>query len=174
MRRKLAFVIIFALGITVGLLAKKVSTDPSTYRGKSKQDAAKALLEVARQKAEDGSWENIAVGRAYYLGGMKADGQAIFDKVTSSKKVQGGDWIRIGRVYLEAGEWDKAQAAFDKVLKTDPSDGPWLAEIGAYYNLHGDRAKAEEYFDRAYAADPGEVWQSVNAAGSYLGVKPMQ
>ena len=45
----------------------------------------KALLAVAKQQAGKGSWERIGVGRVYYLGGMKAEGQAIFDEVTGEE-----------------------------------------------------------------------------------------
>ena len=71
------------------------------------------MLDGALQLAENGSWERIAVGRAWYLGGDKAKGQQIFDGVTGAKNVGRSDWTRLGRVYVEAGEWDKAQAAFD-------------------------------------------------------------
>ncbi len=70
--------------------------------------------------AEDGSWEKIAVGRAWYLGGDKAKASQIFDSVTSNKKVEGSDWFRLGRVYSEAGEWEKARDAFDRALALDP------------------------------------------------------
>lgn len=174
-RSVVALIFVFAIGIAVGAFARgSKALDPNAYRGKSKKEAAAALLQLAQQQAGKGSWENIAVGRAQYLGGMKSEGQAIFDRVTSGKKVEGGDWIRIGRVYWEAGDWSKAKDAFDKALAKEPKDAPWLAEVGAYYNLKGDRAKAEELFDRSFAASTGEVWQAANIAGSYVGVAPMQ
>lgn len=160
---------VFALGIAVGALARGMKVDPSTYHGKSKQDAAKALLEVARKQAGDGSWENIAVGRTYYLGGMKSEGQAIFDGL---KKKEPSDWMRIARVYREAKEWDKAKDAFDRALAGEPKNAGWLAEVGAFYNLRGDRAKAEELFDKSYQYKSDEVWFTVNMAGSYVGVEP--
>ncbi len=159
------------LGFTAGAwAAKKKSIDSSLYTGKAPAEAARALLEVAKKKAADGSWENIAVGRAYYLGGMKSEGQAIFDQV--GKKAEGGDWMRIGRVYYEAGDWSKAKAAFDKALKLEPKDAPWLAEIGSLYNKKGERAKAEEMFSQSFKIESEEFWPIVNAAGSYLGVEP--
>jgi tetratricopeptide (TPR) repeat protein len=173
-RTLITLIIVFGLGIAVGALARGKAADTNVYRGKSKQEAGKALLELARTQAGKGSWENIGVGRVYYLGGMKKDGQAIFDTVTGGKKKDAGDFIRIGRVYYDAGEWDKAKAAFDQALTMEPKDAPWLAEVGAYYNLKGDRAKAEELFDRSYAAESGEVWATANMAGSYLGVEPLR
>lgn len=165
-----ALALTFALGATAGWAARKI--DPSIYSGKESAEAAKALLDVATTQAKKGSWERIAVARVFYLGGMKAEGQAIFDSVLGAKKAEGGDWIRAGRVFYDAGEWDKAKAAFDKVMELEPKDVPWLVEIGAYYNLQGDRAKAEELFARAFALESEDVWPTVHAAGSYVGVVP--
>ena len=162
----------FLLGTVVGALAAKKMIDPGLYSGKSPQEAAAGLLPIAKQQAENGSWENIFVGRVYYLAGQKAEGQAIFDAMTSRKKAEGGDWFRIGKVYYEAGEWDKAKAAFEKVVQMSPDDADWFAEIGAYYNLKGDRARAEELFGRSFSLDSNSVYNTAKAAGSYLGVVP--
>jgi tetratricopeptide (TPR) repeat protein len=172
-KRTLCLFAVLCAGIAVGALARGIAIDPSTYRGKPKPDAAKALLELARIQAGSGSWENIVVGRAYYLAGMKPQGQAIFDSVTS-KKTEAGDWMRIGRIYWEAKEWGRAFAAFDRALQMKPNDAPWLAEVGAYYNLRGDRARAEELFDRSFHAESGEVWNTINMGASYLGVEPFR
>jgi tetratricopeptide (TPR) repeat protein len=164
--------VIFALGVAAGALARgSKNFDMSSYASKKPAEAGKAFLELARSQAGKGSWENIAVGRAYYLGGMKAEGRALFDQVTSKKAVD-SDLIRIARVYNEAGEWSKAKEIYDKAVSLAPKDAAWLAEAGAAYNLHGDRAKAEELFKRSMDAEGGEVWHTVNIAGSYLGVKP--
>ena len=73
-------ILLFVLGLAVGVtFAKRI--DLSVYKDKPKKEAAKALLEEARKQAGKGSWERIAVGRVYYLGGMKTEGQAIFDAV---------------------------------------------------------------------------------------------
>ncbi|HVR08123.1 MAG TPA: tetratricopeptide repeat protein, partial [Thermoanaerobaculia bacterium] len=140
----------FVLGTASGAYAaKKVTVSPGLYAGKPPQEAATNLLTAAKSLAEKGSWENIAVGRVYYLAGKKAEGQAIFDAVTASKG-DPSDWIRVGRVYYEAGEWDKAREAFEKVLQKKGDDEDWLAEIGAYYVLKGDRAHGEELFTRSF------------------------
>ena len=161
----------FLGGVVVGIAGSAAKANPSLFAGKPPKDAALALLGVAQSQAEKGSWENLAVGRAYYLMGDRAGGQAIFDRVMAGK-VKESDWMRLGRIYVEAKEWDKAQAAFDKALSLDPKDAEKLAEIGADYNLHGNRAKAEELFTRSFQLKPDQVWNTLNVAGSYVGVKP--
>jgi tetratricopeptide (TPR) repeat protein len=165
----------FVLGALVqsGLAqANKVTYTPDLFHGKPSAGAATALLDGALLLAEDGSWERIAVGRAWYLGGDKARGQQIFDGVTSSKKVEGSDWFRIGRVYAEAGEWSKAQTALDRAMAVDKNDDSGMVEYGALANVNKDRAKAETLFDQAFKKKPREFWHWVNAGGSYLGVRP--
>ena len=174
MRNRSAVILcaVFIAGIAAGAFGAK-KFDTTLYRGKSKKEAAQGLLELARKQAGKGSWERIGVGRVYYLGGMKAEGQAIFDEVTA-KKPETTDWWRIGRVYWEAGEWDKARAAFEKSLEKNPNDDKGLAELGAYYLLKGDRAKAEELFDKSFGIESGETWNTSMIAGSYLGVRPQE
>ena len=152
--------------------AKKPTFTPDLIKGKSGSEAAAALLDGALVLAESGSWERIAVGRAWYLGGDKAKGQSILDQVTGSKKVESSDWFRVGRVYAEANEWDKAQAAFDRAVAMSPNDDSGMIEYAALANLHNDRAKAEALFERAFKKNPREFWHWVGAGGSYLGVKP--
>jgi tetratricopeptide (TPR) repeat protein len=152
--------------------AKKPTFSPDLIKGKEAKDAAAALLDGAMQLAGSGSWERIAVGRAWYLGGDKAKGQAIFDAVTGSRKVEDSDWFRVGRVYVEAGEWDKAQTAFDHALAMSPGDDSGMLEYGALANVNHDRAKAEGLFEQAMKKNPRVFWHWVNAGGSYLGVKP--
>ncbi len=147
---------------------------PDLFQGKEPAAAAAALLDRALTLAEDGTWERIAVGRAWYLGGDKAKGQRIFDGVTSAKKVKGSDWFHLARVYVEAKEWDKAQAAFDKALALEPDDDSGMLEYGAQLNLHNDRARAEALFSKAMAKNPEEFWHWLGAGGSYLGVAPPQ
>lgn len=169
LRRTLVAVVVFILGIAVGYAAR---TNPSVYRGKSKDEAGKALLQEARRQAGKGSWERIAVGRVYYLAGMKPEGQAIFDEVLS-KKPESSDYFRVARVYREAGEWTKAKELFDKYVKLNPKDDKGLAEVGAYYLLNGDREAAEELFDRSFKLE-SEMWATVSAAAAYLGVEPQE
>lgn len=162
--------LLFVFGVAVGYAARRVV--PADYQGKSKEDAGKALLEQARAQAGRGSWERIAVGRVYYLAGMKAEGQAIFDEVLS-KKPESSDFFRVARVYREAGEWPKAKELFDKYLEKNPNDDKGLAEVGAYYLMNGDREKAEQLFQRSFKLE-SEMWSTVSAAAGYLGVEPQE
>jgi tetratricopeptide (TPR) repeat protein len=161
---------LFLAGIGVGYAAQKVSA--TLYHGKSKEDAAKALVTVALEQAGDGSWERIAVGRILYLGGSKSEGKAVFDQLLSGKHAD-SDEFRIARVYREAGEWTRAKPLFDKYAAEHPKDEKELAEIGAYYLMNGDRATAENLFDRSFAVT-SELWATVAAAGAYLGVAPQE
>jgi len=152
--------------------SRKPTFTPDLFQGQEAKAAATALLDGALQLAENGSWERIAVGRAWYLAGEKEKGQQIFDGVTGGKKVEGSDWFRIGRVFSEAGEWDKAQAAFDRALAMDTGDDSGMIEYGALANVNKDRTKAEALFTRALKKNPREFWHWVGAGGSYLGVRP--
>jgi tetratricopeptide (TPR) repeat protein len=168
----LALAMAFVLGTAAGAYAaRKVTVSPGLYAGKPPAEAAANLLVAAKALAEKGSWENIAVGRIYYLSGKKPEGQAIFDAVTGAKG-EPGDWLRVGRVYYEAGEWDKARPVFDKVVQLKPDDEDWLAEIGAYYLLKGDRAHGEELLTRSFQREPNGVWNALRAAAAYSKVPP--
>jgi tetratricopeptide (TPR) repeat protein len=161
---------LFVAGLGIGHADRKL--DNALYHGKTSQDAARALLGAALTQAGDGSWERIAIGRVYYLGGLKSDGQAIFEQILSEDH-DGSDELRIARVYCEAGEWPKAKLLFDHFVAGDPDDAEDLAEVGAYYLINGDRTHAEALFDRSFGAD-GELWATVDAAGGYLGVPPQE
>jgi tetratricopeptide (TPR) repeat protein len=159
---------LFVAGIGIGYAAQKVS--PSLFHGKSKEDAARALLDIARVQAGDGSWERIAIARVLYLGGHKAEGQAMLDAMLAAEH-EDSDEFRIARLYREAGEWSKAKPLFDRFVANNPKDEKGLAEVGAFYLLNGDRDAAEKLFDRSFAIS-AEIWATVGAAGAYLGVVP--
>jgi len=161
----------FAAGVVVGVAASSPKSAPALYTGKTPKEAAAALLAVAEAQAGKGSWENIAVARAYILMGDTAKGGQILDHVVAGK-TKGNDWIRIGRLWHEAGDWAKAKAAFEKALALEPDDAEYQAEVGGWYNLGGDRARAEELFAKSFAKKPDEVWNTLNVAGSYVGVEP--
>lgn len=169
----LALSLVFALGIALGAFAARKGIDGSLFRGKDKKEAGLALLEVAKKQAGNASWERIAIGRVYYLAGMKSEGQAMFDLVTA-KRPESSDYFRMGRVYVEAGEWEKAKAAFDKAFTMEKNDEKWMAELGAYYLQKGDREKAEQLFERSFKINDDEVWSTVNMAAGYMGVRPQE
>jgi tetratricopeptide (TPR) repeat protein len=170
LRFTIFIVTVFTVGVAVGFAARRIV--PTDYRGKTKEEAGKALLVQARAQAGRGSWERIAVGRVYYLAGMKAEGQAIFDEVLS-KKAESSDFFRVARVYREAGEWQKAKELFDRYVRQNPGDDKGLAEVGAYYLLNGDRETAEQLFERSFKLE-SEMWSTVSAAAGYLGVEPQE
>jgi tetratricopeptide (TPR) repeat protein len=174
--RALGFcVVCFTLGaLTNATIAQHRGPTFNTdlFAGKAPGAAATALLDGALALAGDGSWERIAVGCVWYLGGEKAKGLQIFDGVTSNRKVASSDWFRIGRVYAEAGEWPKAENAFDRALAMDADDDSGTIEYAALANLNHDRAKAEQLFTKVMTKKPREFWHWVGAGGSYLGVRP--
>ncbi len=162
---------LFIAGVGVGYAAQKLV--PALYHGKAPPEAARALLEAAREQAGDeGSWERIGIGRIHYLAGQKAEAQAIFDSLLGGD-ADDSDVYRIARVYREAGEWAKAKPLFDRYLAANPKDEKALAEVGAFYLLNGDREGAERLFDRSFAVT-SEVWATIAAAGAYLGVAPQE
>ena len=172
MKFRIVLIVLFAFvaGAGVGYAARRVPT--SVYKDVSKKEAGIALLVEARAQAGKGSWERIAVGRVYYLAGMKTEGQAIFDEVLA-KKPESSDYFRIARVYREAGEWPKAKEYFDRYVQQNPKDDKGLAEVGAYYVMNGDRETAEQLFERSFKLE-SEMWSTVSAAAGYLGVEPQE
>lgn len=162
---------VFAAGVGVGHGAKRApaSTD---YRGQDGRAAAQTLLDIGMsQIGRKDSWERIGIGRVYYLGGFKAEGQQIFNDLMAGKH-DDSDVFRIARIYQEAGEWDKARPLFDRYLRDNPEEEKDLAEVGAFYLLEGDRETAEALFDRSYDVEREEIWATLDIAGAYLGVKP--
>lgn len=169
-----AAAILFVAGSGAVHAAPKPQPTPATYQGKAPHDAARALLDVAlAQAGKKGSWERIGAGRVYYLGGFKAEGQAIFDALLAGKP-DDSDVYRIARVYAEAGEWAKAKPLFDRFLAANPDDAKGFAEVGAHYLLQGDRATAERMFAHALEIENGDPWMTEHMAGAYLGVKPQE
>src|SRR3546814_19102425 len=63
------------------------------YHGKTDQEAARGLLELALEQAEDGRRARIGVARVYYLGGFKAEGPAIFEEVLAGKHDRGDGYL---------------------------------------------------------------------------------
>lgn len=157
-------------GMGIGYAAKAKGPGMTLITGKPANEAGAAALQEAERLAGSGSWELIAVGRVYYLGGDKARGQALFDKVLASTE-EPGDWFRIGRVYAEAGENPRAEALFVKALAADPKDDSGQAEVGGWYIRTGQREKGEEWLAKAFARNSDEFWHYMHAAQGFMGVR---
>jgi tetratricopeptide (TPR) repeat protein len=157
------------LGVGLGIAGSKDAAGIDTIRGKSAKEAAASALVEAERLAGKGSWEQIGVGRVYYLSGDKTRGQAIFDRVTGAKP-KASDWQRLGAVYAEAGENDRAAECYQKVLDLNPKDDTGQAEIGSWYIRIGQREKGEALLEKALQRSPDEVWHYVRAAEALLGV----
>jgi tetratricopeptide (TPR) repeat protein len=157
------------VGFGIGLAAKQKPAGVSVFQGKAPKDAGQAALAEAERLAENGSWEQIGVGRVYYLSGNKAKGQELFDRVTG-KKPEGSDWQRIGDIYAEAGENAKAEACYQKALAANQKDDTGQSEIGSWYVRTGHREKGEELFAKALDRNPDDMWHYVRMAEAYLGV----
>src|SRR3546814_10423137 len=144
-----AAAIVLGCGIGGGYSAKPAPA-LALYHGKTDQEAARGLLELALEQAEDGSWERIGVARVYYLGGFKAEGQAIFDEVLAGKH-DDGDAYRIARVYREAGEKEKARVIFERYLAANPDDSRALSEVGAYTRSEEHTSELQSLIRTSYA-----------------------
>ncbi len=174
-------IVAFGLGcMLAGALAdegiaqvRRASFTPDLIAGKTAAEKAAAFLDGAVEMSGNGSWELIAIGRAWYLGGNKEKGQALFDRVTSNKKVESSDWYRIGHVYAEAGERDKAKAAFDKFGALESGSEKNMILYGAALLVTGDQAEGEEHIAQAMTKRPRDFWGWTAAGGAYLGVMPL-
>ena len=160
-----------AFGASAGYAARPVGPGIAVIEGKPAREAGLAALAEAQILAGKGSWELIAVGRAYYLSGDKARGQALFDQVTAGKQAS-SDWQRIAQVYADAGENDKVAASYERMLALDPKDDSGQAEVGAWYLRVGDRARGEALVGNAMRRHPKEPWHYIVAAEALLGVPP--
>ena len=168
----LLVIAVFLLGMFSGIALSKKSgaIGDSVYQGKTPDEAAAALMREAVARAKDDSWELLAVARAYYLGGNKEKGTALFNRVSANG--ESSDWAVIARTYWEAGEKDEAMQAFEKSLRINPNNEKVLAEFGAYLNVSGERERAEKMFANAFELGPKSAYLPTWAAGSYLGVVP--
>ena len=160
-----------AFGAGVVLAAKDKGPGMELIRGKPAHEAGIASLQEAEKLAGSGSWELLGVARVYFLSGDKSKGQALIDRVLSSKP-NSSDWFRIGQIYAEAGDNAKAEEYFTKALAADPKDDTGHAEVGAWYLRHGDREKGEAELAKAFEKHPDEVWHYVRAAEGLLNVPP--
>lgn len=175
MKKKVAICVMslacLTAGIGIGYAAKAKGPGMTLISGKPAKEAGIASLKEAERLANGGSWELIAIGRAYYLSGDKATGAALLDRVLSGES-EPSDWFRIARVYAEAGENAKAEELFLKALAAKPKDDSGRAEVGAWYIRIGQRDKGEALLTEAFARNSDEVWHYLHAGEALLGVKP--
>lgn len=169
----IACTLTFAAGLLVGTHAGKSETrvPPELFDGADGAETARALLEIADRQAEDGSWERIGVARVRYLSGDRESARATFDDL-SGPDAEASDLIRIARVLTAADDWEGASAMYDRALRLAPKDADWKVEFAAQLNVRGERERAEALFREAFARKPEKLWNTLNAAGSYLGVPP--
>jgi tetratricopeptide (TPR) repeat protein len=160
-----------AVGIGVGFAAKQAEPGIQVIQGKPDREAGLAALAEAEHLAGKGTWELIAVGRAYYLSGDKAKAQTLFDRATGGKQ-SASDYQRLGEVYAEAGDNAKAEECFQKMLALEPKDDSGQAEVGAWYIRTGQRAKGEELLGTALQKHPDEIWHYLRAGEALLHVPP--
>lgn len=142
-------------------------TDPAMYRGQAPQKAAAALLDVAKTQTEDGSWERIAIGRIYYLGGRKPDGEAMF-KALLDRTEKTSDLYRIAQVYAEAGEWPKARPLLDRMLTMKEADAGDVLRAARAYAEHREWARAKPLFEKFVAMDDYDEKELAEIGAWYL------
>lgn len=145
-------VAIVGLAGTAHARPKLTRATPELYRGQSPQQAAAALLDTAKGQTEDGSWEQIAIGRIYYLGGRKAEGEAMF-KALLDRTEKTSDLYRIAQVYAEAGEWPKARPLLDRMLTMKEADAGDVMRAARTYAEHKEWARARPLFEKFVALD---------------------
>ena len=169
----IACTLTFSAGLFVGTQAGKSDTrvSPDLFGKPDGAETARALLEIADRQAEDGSWERIGVARVRYLSGDRGPAQATFDAL-SGPDAEASDLIRIARVLTTADDWDGARAMYEQALRLAPKNVDRKVEFAAHLNLRGERERAEALFAEAFTQKPDKLWNTLSAAGSYLGVAP--
>ncbi|HZX79406.1 MAG TPA: hypothetical protein VFE72_00435 [Lysobacter sp.] len=135
-----------------GAKPKLGRTETAMYQGKAPAQAASALLDVAKTQTEDGSWERIAIGRIYYLGGRKPEGEAMFKAVLDGTD-KTSDLFRVARVYIEAGEWPKARPLLDRMLTMKEADAGDVMRAARTYAEHKEWSRAKPLFEKFVAMD---------------------
>lgn len=146
---------------------KTTRTATSMYGGQAPQQAATALLEAAKSQAENGSWETIGIGRVLYLGGRKADGEAVF-KALLDRTQKTSDVYRIAQVYLEAKEWAKAKPLLERMLTMKEHDAGDVIRVARVYVDRGEFARAKPLFERFLAMDDYDEKEAAEIGAYYL------
>lgn len=146
---------------------KPVRTAPSMYAAQAPQQAATALLDAARTQTEGGSWETIGIGRVLYLGGRKAEGEALFNELLARTE-KTSDVYRIAEVYMEAKEWARARPLLERMLTMKEHDAGDVMRVAREYVEHREFARAKPLFERFLAMDDFDEKEAAEIGAYYL------
>lgn len=150
LRAAAAAITIVGLAGTAHARPKPTRITTEAYHGQAPQQAAGALLDAARGQTEDGSWEEIAIGRIYYLGGRRAEGEALF-KAMLDRTQKTSDVYRIARVYMEAGEWPRARPLLERMLTMKEADAGDVLRAARTFAQHKEWQRAKPLFEKFVA-----------------------
>lgn len=162
-----AVALIAVAGNAQAAKVKPVRTTTAMYAGQPPKQAASALLDAAKTQAEDGSWELIGIGRVLYLGGRKAEGEAMFKGLLDRTK-KTSDVFRIAQVYIEAKEWPKARPLLDRMLTMKEHDAGDVMRVARTYVENREFARARPLFERFLAMDDYDEREAAEIGAIYL------
>lgn len=156
-----------AIAATAQAAPKPARTTPAMYRDQAPQQAATALVEAAKSQAEGGSWETIGIGRVLYLGGRKAEGEALFRALLDRTR-KTSDVHRIAQVYLEAKEWPKARALLERIPGMKEADAGDVMRVARVYVEQREWSRAKPLFERFLAMDDYDEREAAEIGAYYL------
>ncbi|MEW5764620.1 MAG: tetratricopeptide repeat protein [Acidobacteriota bacterium] len=137
------------------------------YEGKSAEAAAQALVDQALKISQNDPWVTLTAARVLYLGGNKAAGQALVDKL-SGASLDGESLLVIAGMYAQAGEFDRAEPYLRRALVDEDPDT--VVQVAALYLAHGDRAKGEEALAKIFSRPDSDPETLLKAAAGFLKV----
>lgn len=152
---------------TADAAPKTTRTTTAMYGAQAPQQAATALLEAAKTQTDGGSWEEIGIGRVLYLGGRKAEGEALFNAMLARTQAT-SDVYRIAQVYIEAKEWQKAKPLLDRMLTMKEHDAGDVMRVARTYVEHREWAKAKPLFERFLAMNDYDEKELAEIGAYYL------
>ena len=165
----MAAAVALALAGTAGAAqsAKMARTASTMYSGQAPQQAATALVDAAKTQTDGGSWETIGIGRVLYLGGRKAEGEAVF-KAMLDRTEKTSDVYRIALVHIEAKEWAKAKPLLEKMLTMKEHDAGDVMRVARQYVEHREFARAKPLFERFLAMNDFDEKEAAEIGAYYL------
>lgn len=158
---------LMGMGTAQAAKTKPVRAATAMYAGQPPQQAATALLDAAKTQTDDGSWELIGIGRVLYLGGRKAEGEALF-KGLLDRTEKTSDVYRIAQVYLEAKEWAKAKPLLERMLTMKEHDAGDVIRVARVYVEQREFARAKPLFERFLAMDDYDEKEAAEIGAYYL------